>query len=115
MAVVTMKINARKYEIACEAGQEAHLRKLAQFMDERVRELVASVGSVGEPRLLAMAGLMVADDLNEAHKRIRDLESKSKAADPRRSDSDSDRTVTAATLEACAQRIEAVATRLESP
>ncbi len=113
MAVVSLKINERTYDVACEAGQEAHLRKLAQYMDERVRDLVASVGSVGEPRLLAMASLMVADELYEARKQIHDLETK--AAEPGRAGSDSGQTETAATLEAYAQRIEAVATRLGSP
>ncbi len=115
MTVVSLKINERTYDVACEAGQEAHLRKLAQNMDERVRDLVASVGSVGEPRLLAMASLMVADELYEAQKQIHDLESDSKAAEPGRAGSDSDQTETAATLEAYAQRIEAVVTRLGSP
>ncbi len=50
MAVVSLKINERTYDVACEVGQEAHLRKLAQYMDERVRDLVASVGSAGSPR-----------------------------------------------------------------
>ncbi len=115
MAVVSLKINERTYDMACEAGQEAHLRKLAQNMDERVRDLVASIGSVGEARLLAMASLMVADELYEAKKQIRDHESDSKAANPRPAGSNSGQTETAATLEAYAQRIEAVATRLGSP
>lgn len=114
MSVVSLEINERTYEVACEAGQEAHLRQLAQVMDERVRDLVASVGSVGEPRLLAMAGLMVADELHEAHKQIHDLESKFKAAPPNRAESQSDQTKTAATVEACTKRVEAVAARLGS-
>ncbi len=114
MTVVSLKINGRNYEVACEAGQEAHLRNLAQIMDERVRDLAASIGSVGEPRLLAMVGLMIADELHEAHKQIHDLESKPKAAASKRAGAPPDQTKTAATLEACAKRIEAVATRLGS-
>ena len=67
MAKVSVTINGRKYEIACDDGQEAHLSRLAQYVDKRVDELVAAVGQVGDARLLVMASLLVADELSEVY------------------------------------------------
>ena len=66
MAQITVTINGREYEIACDDGQEAHLIHLAEFVDQRVQELIAAVGQVGDARLLVMANLLVADELSEA-------------------------------------------------
>ena len=67
MAQVTVSINSREYEIACDDGQEAHLTRLAQYVDRRVSELIAAVGQVGDARLLVMASLLVADELSEVY------------------------------------------------
>ncbi|MGB1547966.1 MAG: cell division protein ZapA, partial [Alphaproteobacteria bacterium] len=47
MAQVTVEINTREYDIACDNGQEEHLERLATFVDKRVGELIASVGQIG--------------------------------------------------------------------
>ncbi len=52
MAQVTVTINSRKYQIACEDGQEAHLTRLSNYVDKRLGELVAAVGQVGDAQLL---------------------------------------------------------------
>ena len=67
MSQITVKVNGRNYEIACDDGQEAHLTRLAQYVDRRVDELIAAVGQVGDARLLVMASLLVADELSEVY------------------------------------------------
>jgi len=67
MAQVAVTINNRSYRIACDDGQEEHLQRLAQFVDKKVSELVASVGQIGDTRLLVMASLLVADELSDAY------------------------------------------------
>ncbi|MCW8835585.1 MAG: cell division protein ZapA [Rhodospirillales bacterium] len=67
MAHVSITVNARKYEIACDDGQEAHLRRLAEYVDKRVEELVAAVGQIGDTRLMLMASLLLADELSDAY------------------------------------------------
>ncbi|MBT6885140.1 MAG: cell division protein ZapA, partial [Rhodospirillaceae bacterium] len=52
MAQVTVDINERSYQIACDDGQEAHLTRLGNYIDNRVQELIAAVGQVGDARLL---------------------------------------------------------------
>ena len=66
MALVEVQINQRMYQVACDDGQEAHLLKLAEDIDQRVRDLSASMGQVGDARLILMAGLLLADELTES-------------------------------------------------
>ena len=74
MSEVTVTINARQYRMACENGQEEHLLRLSQDLDQRITQLRASFGEVGDTRLTVMAALTVADELAEAGKTIRRLE-----------------------------------------
>ncbi len=74
MSEVNVTINARQYRMACENGQEEHLLKLSQDLDQRIAQLRASFGEVGDTRLTVMAALTVADELAEAGKTIRRLE-----------------------------------------
>ena len=66
MGQVRITLNGRGYDIACDDGQEEHVMRLANAMSERVNQLVAANGQVGEARLLLMAGLLLADDLHSA-------------------------------------------------
>ncbi len=74
MSELNVTINARQYRVACENGQEEHLLKLSQDLDQRIAQLRASFGEVGDTRLTVMAALTVADELSEAGKTIRRLE-----------------------------------------
>jgi cell division protein ZapA len=79
MGQVIVHVNGHPYTMQCAAGEEEHLRELAQLLDTEVAHIRRSVGSVGDIRLLVMAGLMVADRLSEAIKRIEDIEDELKA------------------------------------
>jgi cell division protein ZapA len=73
MAQVSVRINGRHYQVACEDGQEAHLQKLAAYIDDRVAELVRDVGQVGDARLLVMSSLLIADELADAYDELEEL------------------------------------------
>ena len=73
MAQVTITINSRVYGIACDDGQEARIIKLSRMLDEKAKQLTAGSGHINENMLLAMVGLLVADDLFEANKKIEQL------------------------------------------
>jgi len=64
MPLVNVLLNGRAYTVACDQGEEDHVRELGEFLDKRVRELAKTVGQAGDARLLLMAGLVVADELN---------------------------------------------------
>jgi cell division protein ZapA len=65
MPLVNVMVNNRAYTIACDEGEEAHLKELAAHVDEKAREVLASVGQVGDARMLLMAALLIADEHNE--------------------------------------------------
>jgi cell division protein ZapA len=74
MAQVNATIAGRQYRLACEDGQEEHLLALAHDLDQRIIDLRAKFGEIGDTRLTMMAALMVADELSEAARKIRRLE-----------------------------------------
>jgi cell division protein ZapA len=65
MPLVNVMVNGRAYTIACDDGEEAHLKELAGHVDEKAREVLASVGQVGDARMLLMAALLIADERHE--------------------------------------------------
>jgi cell division protein ZapA len=115
MPLVNVLINGRAYTVACDEGEEEHLRELSQILDKRVRELAGSVGQVGDARLLLMAGLMVSDDLSEARTRVEELEKELASLKARgKKSSRIDEESLAETLDQASTRLEAVAARLSS-
>ena len=73
MPEVYVEISGRKYRMACEEGQEAHLQKLAARFDRMVEEFKEHFGEIGDTRLTVMAGIAVLDSLNEAENRVEAL------------------------------------------
>ena len=66
MPLVNVMVNNRAYTIACDEGEEDHLKELAAHVDEKAREVLASVGQVGDTRMLLMAALLIADEHHDA-------------------------------------------------
>lgn len=66
MAQVTITINYREYAISCEDGEEGHIIKLGRLLDDKAHSLTQALGPINENLLLAMVGLLIADELNEA-------------------------------------------------
>lgn len=68
MAQVVITINYREYAISCENGQEIHIMKLGRMLDEKAKSLTKALGHINENQLLAMTGLLIADELTELKK-----------------------------------------------
>ena len=68
MAQVIITINRREYAISCENGEEIHIMKLGRMLDERAKSLTSALGQINENQLLAMVGLLIADELTELKK-----------------------------------------------
>lgn len=105
MAQVTLEVHGKRYAIACDDGQEEHLRRLAAYVDERVKEL-ASPGhnTASDAQLLLMAALVVTDELADTFEELERL----KAQPP----SDPAVDEAARVMERAARQIEMVAGRL---
>lgn len=61
MAQVEIKIGGRSFEVACQDGEEHFLHSAAAMLDEEATHLSSQIGRMPEPRMLLMAGLMLAD------------------------------------------------------
>lgn len=117
MSRVTVFLNGREFTIGCEEGQEAYLKSLASYLDDKVQGITQQVGQIGDLRLLLMASLVVMDELKEAERRIETLEAH---VDQLRSRSagenvhnEQQRDQLARTITALAERMESLADRLD--
>jgi|JI6StandDraft_1071083.scaffolds.fasta_scaffold113717_3 cell division protein ZapA len=69
MGQISVNIGGRSYPLACGDGEEAHLTELAEHLQRKADELTGALGTMSEPRLLLMAGILVADELFEVRKK----------------------------------------------
>ena len=116
MAQVTVTIAQKIYRIACEDGQEEHLRRLAEEVDAKIDDMRKSFGEIGDNRLTVMTAITFLDEREELRSRIRSLEQDlASLRDAQRiasaQSTDSEARVAQAILEA-AERIEDDARRL---
>ena len=116
MAVVNVMVNSRAFTIACDDGEEEHLRQLAAHVDGRVKELLSSIGQVGESRLLLMAALLITDDMFDAQRKLsahkEHVGELSGAHDELAERLEQSEVLAAETLERAAQRMEDMARRI---
>jgi len=74
MPQVSVTINGRQFRMACEDGEEAHLLRLAEDIDQRIARLRERFGEIGDTRLTVMAALTLADELRDTKERLARLE-----------------------------------------
>ena len=115
MGQVAITIRGRNYPIACDDGQEEQVIRLASYLDKRAAELDRTVGVVSEARLLVMVGLLVADELAEAHDELRRLRAALVGAEAaaRKTALDSVERRVAPVLDRLATKLDDIAGRLE--
>lgn len=123
MAIVHIRINNRDYDIACDDGQEEHLRLLADEVDDRIRSLIFGMGAnPGEGMALLLTALTLTDELFESKKEVQKIASevrqltglvdddKKMAQESRMMEIEA---AMAVTLEEIAMRIEKIAQQIE--
>lgn len=105
MPEIQIQVNGRSYRVACGPGEEERLQTLAGELDRRISGLVKSFGQVGESQLLVVAGLLLADELDDLRGQAGQptVDGDREARDAAAADS----------LERIAERIESIADRLE--
>jgi cell division protein ZapA len=109
VARVEINLNNRPYPIACEDGQEGRVREVASFVQERIREIQGSVRTATDTHLLVMVALMLGDELLDLR------EGKGPAAAAPTAASPLDDPELSSRLQKLADRIEAIAARVETP
>jgi cell division protein ZapA len=119
MAQINVTVNGRDYTVACDDGEEAHLKDLARYLNNQVQKLADSVGQVGDTRLLLLAGLVVADELSEMLAKIDELSSELERLKTGRPPAvekvQKAEIVAAEMLEKAARRIDDIARRISPP
>lgn len=119
MPQVSVDVNGRTYRLTCDEGQQEHVISLAGRLEGHLSGINIARTSANEGRLILMAALMLADELNTAEDRVAGLEREAAGLRARPSgDGDSDErvaemeTAMAALLERAAEQIEDVVTEL---
>ncbi len=74
MPEVTIEIGGRNFDVACQEGEEHYLKAAAAMLNEEATVLTSQIGRIPEPRMLLMAGLMLADKTAGLQDRLREME-----------------------------------------
>jgi len=118
MPLVNVMINGRAYTIACDDGEEEHLKSLGGEVDAKVRELLGSVGQAGDQRLILMAALLLADERQVAAAQLESLKRELAAEKQARQElgqrAEKSESTAADALESAAKRIETIAAKLKA-
>ena len=100
MSNVTLQIGGRKYTVACQDGEEAHIARLGRHVDAKLAEMGGGAGQ-SESRSLLFATLLLADEVFELKGQAGGANTGESATSP------------APALEALAERMEKLAEALE--
>ena len=112
MPLVNVMVNGRAYTIACDDGEEAHLKELAVHVDTKAREVLSSVGQVGDTRMLLMAALLIADENHELAGRPAAVAMSDEERQSLHLRAEQAESAAADALETAAKRLEDIAVRL---
>lgn len=82
MSDVTLQIGGRSYTVACADGQEPHVIHLASMIDVRLARMGNNI-SPNDAKNLLFAGLMLADELDEAKKSLKAVPDSDDSVDER--------------------------------
>jgi cell division protein ZapA len=111
MGQINLTVNGRPFAVGCDDGQEARIRRLGQYVDAKVAEFVGRLGQVGEARLLLLAALVIADELADANEALRLERNGARAA---QAEATAAAGAAASGVHSIAQRVEAIAARIET-
>lgn len=118
MAEVTVTVAGRKYRMACDDGEEERVENLGRRFDEAVGELRQGFGEIGDQRLTVMAGILTTERLEEAERRIAELEAQLESLRESRNDVldrlESLEAQFSGALERAASRVERLAAALQA-
>lgn len=110
MGEIVVTVNGRAFPLNCADGEESRIRRLAQYVDNKISDFVRTHGQVGEARLILLAALVIADELSDTSDLVQQERRRSTRAVEPADDSEE----MAAGIRSIAQRIESIAARLET-
>jgi cell division protein ZapA len=100
MAQVQIDVGGRSYQVSCRDGEEQRLTQLGRLVDAHAADVIRAIGTGDEARQLLMTALLLADELDEARGVVTELAA--------------EETGRTAAIARCAERIDALAAKLEN-
>ncbi|CAK7192820.1 hypothetical protein COMNV_01029 [Commensalibacter sp. Nvir] len=73
MAQVTVTINGYNYTVGCSDEQEEHLHTIVQEVEKHIECVRQLGGQSGEGKMLALAGLLMADKIHDLELELENL------------------------------------------
>jgi cell division protein ZapA len=74
MPEIDIEIGGRTFQVSCQQGEEHYLHSAAKMLDDEAIVVAAQIGRIPEPRMLLMAGLMLADKTAGLQDKLREIE-----------------------------------------
>ena len=105
MGEINLVIHGKSYPITCDDGQESRVLAMAKYVDGRVREIALSGAASNESHLLALASLMIADELHDMKESLRQASAAAQKVSQR---------ITAEEEQQISDAIQHLATRIDS-
>ena len=68
MANINIKFNGKDFLLSCEDGQEEHLEKLSEYLNEKFNHIKSKLGNLGENKLLLITSITLMDEYFETKK-----------------------------------------------
>lgn len=70
MAEVNLTIDGRNYGIACDDGQEARLRQLGGYVEQRLREVSGGGATANKAQTMVLTSLVLADEIFDLNDKL---------------------------------------------
>jgi len=70
MPEVEIEVGGRRFEVACQPGEEDYLISAATALDKEAYSIGDQLGRLSESRMLLMAGLMLADQAGNLKEKL---------------------------------------------
>lgn len=74
MAEVSLTIHGKTYGVACDDGQEARVRELGRYVDERMRTIAGSGAGSSETQNLVLTAIVLADEIADLREYIEQVQ-----------------------------------------
>ena len=114
MPDVTVTIGERQFDVACQEGEEHFLRSAAALLDAEAQTLVTQIRHLTEPKMLLLAGLMLADKTAGIDDELKLAEQRNAELERRLAEALAQAASAAAAAQPATEALGAVASRLEA-
>ena len=114
MAEVTLTINGKNYGISCDEGQEQRVIDLSHYVDSKVKEMIAAGAAASENHALVLAALIIADESFDLMENATTSKTQASQQQAEQKDFAKEEAVIANAIGQLADRIDAVADKMQS-